>query len=80
MNVATYEHNTQWFVVVGQGASWCETQVAESFMHAFDRSLLSVIGQEFVNGHDREALQKLWDLRPKLKSTIDHPVEESLDW
>jgi len=80
MNVSTYEHNTQWFVVAGQGASWCETLVTESFTHAFHCALVSVIGQEFVAGHDREMLQKLWDLQPKLKSTIDHPVEESLDW
>ena len=80
MNVSTYEHNTQWFVVAGQGASWCEILVAESFVHAFDCALFSVIGQEFISGHDRQTLQKLWDLRPKLKSTIDHPVEESLDW
>lgn len=80
MNVSTYEHHTQWFVVAGQGASWCETLVTESFTHAFDCALFSVVGQEFIAGRDREELQGLWDLRPKLKSTIDHPVEESLDW
>ena len=80
MEASTYERGGQWYVSVGAGASWQETSVTESFSQALLDSVYSVLGQELVVGRDPLTLLSLWASRPSLKSTVDNPLEESVNW